>query len=213
MTYKLPKDTVENFRNTDNLSLYCNKYRIWEWNHKKRKDEIQDLPCVDTEMYSDCLENYQSTIKNIIYHHIYGIPYIPGSGIKGSLRNMYILELFNNMDIEDENQITICENVLETFDLEKDIELKQDKFCSKFKKNNITPNAQMFNYFKSDYSVIKQYQLIFGNQEKKGKVIFIEAFPCFSFELKNDVMTPHYSEYYSDGKPPADYYDPVPICL
>lgn len=45
----------------------------------------------------------------------------------------------------------------------------------------------------------------------QGDVVFYDAFPKDSFQLKEDIMNPHYSEYYSSKKPPADIYAPIPI--
>jgi CRISPR-associated protein Cmr6 len=60
---------------------------------------------------------------------------------------------------------------------------------------------------------------IFGSpaeQEKgRGKVLFFNAFPTYHNNriLEADIMTPHYEPYYTNegGKPPADYYSPIPI--
>jgi len=55
---------------------------------------------------------------------------------------------------------------------------------------------------------------IFGDEEKKGSVIFFDAIPLKGSKIfKVDIMNPHYSEYYgTKGKiPPADYLSPVPI--
>jgi len=55
---------------------------------------------------------------------------------------------------------------------------------------------------------------LFGNQEKRGSVIFMDAYPENIPDLHVDIMNPHYGEYYSDDKnkiPPADYLNPTPI--
>jgi CRISPR-associated protein Cmr6 len=61
---------------------------------------------------------------------------------------------------------------------------------------------------------------IFGPKDNAnahvGAIIFLPAFPCPDDGQKlfePDVMTPHYTLYYTDpGKnPPADWYNPVPI--
>ena len=148
-------------------------------------------------------------------HHIYGIPYIPGSGIKGALRNMFIQETFETTKCKDDKQIAICEKILESFDLKKDIKLKEDEFKKRFKikkqVKKIEPMPAVFSFFSKNISVVKQFQLIFGTQSNQGKVIFLDAYPVEKIKIKNDIMTPHYSEYYSEGKPPADYYNPTPI--
>lgn len=51
-------------------------------------------------------------------------------------------------------------------------------------------------------------------KEYQGSLVFLDAFPINAPNLKVDVMNPHYGPYYSDKtntKPPADYYNPVPI--
>ncbi|AEI15246.1 CRISPR-associated RAMP protein, Cmr6 family [Flexistipes sinusarabici DSM 4947] len=55
---------------------------------------------------------------------------------------------------------------------------------------------------------------IFGTSQdngRRGKVIFLDAYPEKTPYLHVDIMSPHYGPYYSEFKPPADYYDPTPI--
>lgn len=53
---------------------------------------------------------------------------------------------------------------------------------------------------------------IFGSQESRGKVVFFDAVPLSDSVIPRlDVMTPHYSKYYRELQPPADYLDPVPV--
>lgn len=47
--------------------------------------------------------------------------------------------------------------------------------------------------------------------EQAGSVIFFDAIPLAPVKLEIDVMTPHYSEYYQEGKPPGDWMNPTPI--
>lgn len=60
---------------------------------------------------------------------------------------------------------------------------------------------------------------IFGAEKgdaQAGEIIFFPAYPCLIDHnkpfLELDVMTPHYSKYYSDPakNPPADWYSPEP---
>ncbi len=94
-------------------------------------------------------------------HHIYGIPYIPGSAVKGVTRHWVILKYFEGDE-------------------------KKAEEDEKFKK-------------------------IFGTQKQAGEVIFCDAYPVEDIKLKVDVMTPHYPDYYSGDKPPADWQQPKPI--
>jgi len=104
-------------------------------------------------------------------HHIYGIPYIPATAIKGVFRSWIIQEYFDN-------------------DEEKAMK-KSESFCDIF---GCTENSAY-------------------KKAKQGNIIFLDAFPSkFTIEnLQDDVMTPHYGEYYQGKKPPADYLSPTPI--
>lgn len=94
-------------------------------------------------------------------HHIYGIPYIPGSAVKGVTRHWVILSKFENKENEAEENL--------------------------------------------------EFQRIFGTQDKKGEVIFFDAYPVGEIKLKIDIMNPHYPDYYGKDKPPADWQNPNPI--
>jgi CRISPR-associated protein Cmr6 len=50
-------------------------------------------------------------------------------------------------------------------------------------------------------------------EARQGDVIFFDAFPTTLEQdsIQADIMNPHYGPYYSDGKPPADYHNPVPV--
>jgi len=71
-----------------------------------------------------------------------------------------------------------------------------------------------FSYDKPDEKSL--IPLFFGSQTKKGNIVFLDAYPVNLPELKEDIMNPHYPQYYgSDGKntikPPSDTENPVPI--
>ena len=100
---------------------------------------------------------YETSIR---LHHIYGIPYIPASAIKGVVRSYYILEKFANK-----------------------LEEYKDRY-NKFEEEVL---------FKDD-----DFKKVFGSQEQEGKIIFFDAFPIKEPNLKVDIMTPHYGEYYKD---------------
>ena len=120
-------------------------------------------------------------------HHIYGIPYIPGSAIKGITRSW---------------AITKC------FDSKEEDALKGNDYCSK-------KFCQIFGaHNKEDES-----------KNSQGHVIFFDAYPVAltSESIQVDIMTPHYKDYYGEGKKddedkknkkgkwPTDDQDPNPI--
>lgn len=64
----------------------------------------------------------------------------------------------------------------------------------------------------------KGFCLLFGcpkesalGEEHKGLIAFYDAIPVEAPTLKVDIMNPHYQEYFSGKKPPADYLSPIPI--
>lgn len=192
MNTKLPKDTKDTLGdfNIDNFSLKLNKaaqfinYKFIFFKTDKQPDyskipikeiaerQRNNLDSVGFEIKK--LENIRTDWRLVIglgsgsvyktsmtLHHIYGIPYIPGSAIKGVTRSYIITVAFNN----------------------KEEQALQDK-----------------NFIE-----------IFGDQNQQGKVIFMDAFPTSKPTIKPDVMNPHFGDYYSGKKPPADYLSPNPI--
>ncbi|MGM0609238.1 MAG: type III-B CRISPR module RAMP protein Cmr6 [Candidatus Muiribacteriota bacterium] len=78
----------------------------------------------------------------------------------------------------------------------------------------IGENAIKYNDEKPDENSL--IPLFFGTQEKKGDILFLDAYPADIPQLKEDIMNPHYNQYYGEGnpnkiKPPSDTENPVPI--
>jgi len=121
-------------------------------------------------------------------HHIYGIPYIPGSAIKGVTRHWAILK-FSDEKAKSEGRdfLKVIEEVANVLESGKDINLEVDGI---------------------NFSRLIE---IFGTQQKRGEVIFMDAFPVENINLKIDIMNPHYPDYYGKGEPPADWQNPNPI--
>jgi len=57
----------------------------------------------------------------------------------------------------------------------------------------------------------RQHGPLEGASPQAGSVIFLDAIPTAPIQLKPDVMTPHYGDYYAKGGPPADWLTPNPI--
>ncbi len=117
-------------------------------------------------------EHVQET--SMTFHHIYGVPYIPGSAVKGMLNHWWFQELQ-----EKKHYIDGKGNV---------------------KKTEAVQDSEYLDYIK-----------IFGRQEQRGEVRFLDAFPTEEVHFAIDIMNPHYSEYYSGSKPPTDDQSPRPI--
>jgi CRISPR-associated protein Cmr6 len=120
-------------------------------------------------------------------HHIYGIPYIPGSAIKGVTRHWAVLKFADNNRKDNEEFEDAIKRIAEALERGNDLNIEVEKIT------------------------FKDLIEIFGTQEKQGKVIFFDAYPVGEIKLKIDIMNPHYPKYYSEGHPPTDWQNPVPI--
>lgn len=75
----------------------------------------------------------------------------------------------------------------------------------------------MFNNEENTALKSTSFRYIFGGPAEnkqhanQGRVIFFDAFPIEKPKIEFDIMNPHYSEYYSKGKPPADNQSPILI--
>ena len=121
-------------------------------------------------------------------HHIYGIPYIPGSAVKGVTRHWAVLRFADEKAKEEKKDFyEIVKEISYALENGNELNLEVDEI--KF------------------MDLIK----IFGTQQKKGEIIFFDAFPVDNINLKIDIMNPHYPDYYGKDNPPADWQDPRPV--
>ncbi|MCX7948318.1 MAG: type III-B CRISPR module RAMP protein Cmr6 [candidate division WOR-3 bacterium] len=125
-------------------------------------------------------------------HHIYGIPYIPGSAVKGVTRHWSIRKFADQVYQTTKQKNQTFEEILK--ELSKALENGEDNI-------DIEINGIRFS------DLIQ----IFGTQRQAGKVIFMDAYPVEDIKLAMDIMNVHYSDYYSGDEPPADWQTPVPI--
>jgi len=114
-------------------------------------------------------------------HHVYGIPYLPGSSIKGLVRSWIIMNCFlpDQKDTKEGERGKAAEKAA----------MKNTLFAHIFGTDTNGPDK-------------KAHQ---------GKVIFFDAYPKTPPVIEADVMNVHYPKYYSKGEVPADYDSPNPI--
>jgi len=149
--------------------------------------------------------------------HIFGIPYIPGSAIKGATSHWFILKEFNNLHLSTYDQILCFANILENTDIDNrdghdpDNRLSFEDFKKKLRSDQILPDPKLYDFLKNGKDKILLFQKLFGKQENSGKVIFLDAYPIGDIKLKIDIMNPHYPDYYSGKEAPTDYQSPRPI--
>ena len=122
---------------------------------------------------------------SLTLHHLFGIPYIPGSALKGVVRMVNFWEIVEKLNKKSDEEIERLQK-----------QLYEDEISH------------------SDSGDISKHKLLFGAQNFKGLLIFLDAYPEINenqqiFEL--DVMTPHYQGYYTKNQPPGDWENPNPI--
>jgi CRISPR-associated protein Cmr6 len=124
---------------------------------------------------------------SLTLHHVFGVPYLPASSIKGIVRSWIITEAFGS---------------------EERLAIQDKQFCTWFGcPAELRIPAE--DPSKRD-QIIKS---IYG-EARQGQLVFFDAFPRSAPKLEVDVMNPHYGPYYADRKhstPPADYHNPVPV--
>jgi CRISPR-associated protein Cmr6 len=122
---------------------------------------------------------------SLTLHHIFGIPYIPGSALKGVVRMASFWEIVEKLNKKSDEEIERLQK-----------QLYEDEISH------------------SDSGDILKHKLLFGAQNFNGLLIFLDAYPEINenqqiFEL--DVMTPHYQGYYTKNQVPGDWENPNPI--
>lgn len=131
----------------------------------------------------------------ITLHHVYGIPYIPASSVKGVVRSWIILNKFGN---KEEDAIR-DEWFIDLFGCPDKIVNDRGKFKSKYdreekdRKDDSDPD-------KKNIGIMR-----------KGNIVFFDAFPTKEQTIEADIMNPHYPEYYAGKKPPTDFQNPIPV--
>jgi CRISPR-associated protein Cmr6 len=126
-------------------------------------------------------------------HHIFGIPYIPGSALKGASRHYMIWKFVD--ENEEELKSLLCKSNF--------AELLKELNKALEKEENLTVSVGNISF--------KDLIHIFGTQNRQGKIIFFDAYPIEEIKLKIDIMNPHYPDYYTKDKPPTDWQNPIPI--
>lgn len=172
------------------------------------KKMVNSLPCSKTFKVRTGYRlaiglGYTSFIENgFLFHHTYGIPYIPGETLKGLTRSVFLISAYEKV----KNEVEFVSDL--------------EEYLMDEEKNSVKEllNSQTVEIVFTEEKIEKPYDFfvkVFGTQKKRGEVVFFDAYPeDFNedyFEI--DIMNPHYQKYYTEkGKePPADWYNPVPI--
>ena len=127
------------------------------------------------------LGQFSAYETNMTLHHVYGIPYIPGSSLKGTVRSYVLLSCFWNASLPDDGE--------KAGDALEALALDDPLFSTLFG----CPPESVF------------------EEARRGQVRFFDAYPAEPPTVEADIMNPHYKDYYMDKQPPTDDQDPTPI--
>jgi CRISPR-associated protein Cmr6 len=142
---------------------------------------------------------YPSFIENgFLFHHVYGIPYIPGETLKGLARAVFILSVAEA--VKEETKLS---------EIEEELSEEDEGILQQIQKK--------ISIILDDYTIenpVDTFRKIFGSKERRGQVIFFDAYPIEfkpSEHFEADIMNSHYGDYYQSGKAPVDWLSPNPI--
>jgi len=152
---------------------------------------------------------------NMTLHHVYGVPFIPASSIKGVVRSWIISTVFADDVPEEEKKFPLvnaeyralknsrlfCEIFGAPESIER-VKFENGKPIKKKDKNGKETDK---------YEVEKDKSAT--SKEQQGKVIFFDALPITAPQLMPDVINVHYPDWYKekDYKPPTDFQKTNPI--
>jgi Uncharacterized protein predicted to be involved in DNA repair (RAMP superfamily) len=150
---------------------------------------------------------YPSFIENgFLFHHVYGIPYIPGETLKGLARAVFILSVVEAM-----------KGKFDPSKIEEVLSEEAEKEISEEAKGILHQIPEKINIILDNYTIenpVETFRKIFGSKKRRGQVIFFDAYPVDfnpSEHFEADIMNSHYGDYYQSGKVPADWLNPNPI--
>jgi len=142
---------------------------------------------------------YPSFIENgFLFHHVYGIPYIPGETLKGLARTVFILSVAEA--VKEETKLS---------EIEEELSEEAEGISQQIPKK--------INIILDNYTIenpVETFRKIFGSKKRRGQVIFFDAYPVKfkpSEHFEAEIMNSHYGDYYQSGKAPADWLSPNPI--
>ena len=157
-------------------------------------------------------ENVHETSMTL--HHIYGIPYIPGSALKGIARDAAVADLC--FEVKNE-QPDVMDKLISTPDFNETDTPKKEKQIANHgrierqNKDVVKPEKSTIDKIIKGWPKFETTRKVFGDQKQAGKVVFLDAFPGKDVTIKLDIMNPHYPKYYSGDEAPTDWQNPTPI--
>lgn len=148
---------------------------------------------------------------NMTLHHVYGVPFIPASSIKGVVRSWIITSVFGATAPETERNYPMVNAEYRA--------LKNSKiFCEIFGSPESIERV-VFEDGKpktrkdknGTEKVEKEKDISAVLKEKQGCIVFMDALPENAPTLMPDIMNVHYPDWYNERSLPTDYQNPNPV--
>lgn len=220
--YKLPKKDFQNLQNTLrqragsyplNLSLYFDKYIVW-----KDKDGEEEAKLTNQKLFT----NFETSLNS--RPPFRGV--VPNWAIPKSEYDNY-LRRFDSLKKTLEIQKYFCrdfcakllwrlvvdigaESVYET-----SINLHRNYSVPIIPGSAVKGCTRAYMIKQNDGKQNEKIKAIFGDQERKGSVIFFDALPNKIPEdlIRLDIANVHYPDYYrtNENEPPGDWMEPNPV--
>ncbi|GMV90118.1 MAG: hypothetical protein AMXMBFR81_30480 [Chthonomonas sp.] len=136
-------------------------------------------------------------------HRTYGVPYIPGSSVKGAMRRA-LAEFMG-----------IGERLADTFEIKKDAIYERYQPDAKL---NLLLERLALDPQSQEASKVVHWARIFGTTGEAGLVTFLDAMPNPAGEVQKPIMldtvTVHHPDYYQKKNDlPSDMDDPTPVAF
>ena len=158
----------------------------------------------------------------------YGVPYIPGTAIKGVAKHYAVeklVEKYGNAVFEvlkEETESIKAKYRKEERKFNGDVFDAMEVAMLALEEGDRENGKPPGEFLRWEISVngkritVGELREILGTKSDEGKVVFLDALPLpqdfNDWELLEwDIMNPHYGPYYQEGKEPGDWYNPTPI--
>jgi len=207
--------SILNIRTVNEYTIFFNRW-------KKNITAINNVKTFEMQTASRLaigLGNETVLENSMTLHHIYGVPYIPGSALKGIFRAFFIEEcLLKALPPTFKADKQIIDLLIETTE-EKNCLKTDEKNAKKIEykikvkeqgqehEKRIKITDELVNY--NDDVWLARLDLarrVFGTQNNQGGLIFYDALPLQFPALKVEIINNHFDKYYKgDKKAPGDW--------
>lgn len=219
-TFYKQSDKKKNIKLNDNNDINCNlvlnKYIDYEYEfktqynkEKKKKEKVKDKNG-DYIIKEDTVGKFSKKFKLIEKHKLKDsyeiLNYINDK--KGKIIDFYKKHKYNPIEITYQTTSNLAIGHGEVSFREVSIKLDHIYGVPFIPASSI--KGAFKKYLEEKRIDTSQLITIFGSEDKKGQVIFLDIYPE-NYEIGIDIMTPHFGDYYSKDKAPTDDMVPVPI--